>query len=199
MTNYSKLQDEQLLEYLIPEHAVKEITATYGGIREGLLYSSKQELEGIRGIGVVKAKQLHCITELAKRLCHTILPKPEQIQGVGDVYQYFQDLQNAEVEEFHVLYLNTKNRILGSDCISKGSINASFVTGREVFCRAVRMRAAGIIVAHNHPSGIAEPSQDDIEITKKLIASGKLLDIMVIDHIIIGKGQYISFVKEGLI
>jgi DNA repair protein RadC len=110
-----------------------------------------------------------------------------------------EDMQFLAVEQFRVIYLNTKNGIIAEEIIAQGTINATIVGGREIFRKAVRLLAASIILAHNHPSGDALPSQEDIAITRKLVEAGKLLDINILDHIIIGKGQFESLKEKGLL
>ena len=108
-------------------------------------------------------------------------------------------MQFLAVEQFRVIYLNTKNGIIAEEVVAQGTINATIVGGRELFRRAVRLLAASIILLHNHPSGDTMPSQEDIAITKKLVEAGKLLDIGIIDHIIIGKGQFESLKERGIL
>jgi DNA repair protein RadC len=103
-------------------------------------------------------------------------------------------------EEFHSFYLNTKNEIIGMEMISKGTLNASLVHAREVFKGALLANANALILAHNHPSGDVEPSSADKQVTAKLVDAGKLLDVKILDHVIIGsKGGYFSFSEASLI
>ena len=116
--------------------------------------------------------------------------KPK-IKTAKDVFSYYVDeLQNKRKEYFYALFLDTKNRIIDEELISVGTLNASLVHPREVFNPAIKASANAIILVHNHPSGDCEASRDDIEVTKKLIDSGDLLGIKVLDHVIIGKNTY---------
>lgn len=122
------------------------------------------------------------------------------IRGPEDAYEIArQKLDTSPCEKFLVILLNTKNMVLGTSIVSSGTLNASLVYPREVFQRAILSNAAAIIVAHNHPSGNTSPSQEDLSITKKLIESGKILDIPVLDHIIIGDYSYVSLKEKGLL
>jgi DNA repair protein RadC len=108
-------------------------------------------------------------------------------------------LEHLEVEQFHVIGLNTKNAVVFEEMVSQGSINASIVTPRETFHMLIRRHCAGAIVAHNHPSGDhPTPSKEDVALTEVLVESGKILGIPVLDHVIVGQGKYYSF-KEHLL
>ena len=107
------------------------------------------------------------------------------------------DMQYLSQEEFRVIFLNTKNCIVGERTITKGTINSTVVTPREVFHRAVKLMAAAIILVHNHPSGDPEPSQEDIYLTKAMTEAGKIMSIPVLDHCIVGLGRYISLKERG--
>jgi DNA repair protein RadC len=115
------------------------------------------------------------------------------------VFEMFKDLNQETKEQFLCLHLDGKNRIVCMDRVSVGSMNQAIVHPREVFKSAVLSSAASVILLHNHPTGDPEPSQADIQITKKLRECGDLLGIPVLDHIIIGDGQYISLLEGGYI
>jgi len=108
-------------------------------------------------------------------------------------------LQDRASEEFYSLYLNTKNRIIGIEMISRGTLNASLIHPREVFKGALLANANCIMLAHNHPSGNPEPSNADKQVTSILVKAGKLLDVQVLDHIIVGDESYFSFRESGLL
>lgn len=113
---------------------------------------------------------------------------------------YFRFLENKSVEELWVVLLNTKNQIIRSQCITIGTLNSSLVHPREIFNFAIKNMASSIIVAHNHPSGEPTPSMEDINATKRLIKVGKILDIPILDHIIIGKhGKYESILQDEVL
>ncbi len=108
-------------------------------------------------------------------------------------------LQDKASEEFYSLYLNTKNQIIGVEMISRGTLNASLIHPREVFKGALLANANCIMLAHNHPSGNPEPSNADKQVTSILVKAGKLLDVQVLDHIIVGDESYFSFRESGLL
>ena len=109
------------------------------------------------------------------------------------------ELSELAYESFIALALNTKNHVIAVLPVSNGSLNASIVHPRELFQRAILANCASLIIAHNHPSGISDPSTEDITLTRKLVEAGQLLDIPILDHIILGYGQYCSFKEKGLI
>ena len=109
------------------------------------------------------------------------------------------DMQYLTQEEFRVILLNTKNGIIAERTISKGTLNTTVVTPREVFHRAVKLMAAAVVLVHNHPSGDPVPSQEDLELTRKMVEAGKVMDIAVLDHCIIGQGKYVSLKEKGVI
>lgn len=109
-------------------------------------------------------------------------------------------LQDKAVEEFHVLYLNSKNQVIGMEMVSKGTLNASLVHPREVFKGAILANANSVVLAHNHPSGDVNPSNADKQVTKTIVEAGKIMDIKVLDHVIIGStGGYFSFSESSLL
>ena len=195
----SKMADQELLEIFLPKRTVCELVAEYGSVQDALLNTCAEELTRFRSIGPVKARQLQYVCELAKRLYKVQAKLPPAIRSPQDMFDRMADMQCLPVEQFRVAYLNTKNGIIAEEIISQGTINAAVVGPREVFRRAVRLNAAAVILAHNHPSGEPSPSSEDIALTKKLAEAGKVMDIAVLDHIIVGKGQYVSFKEKGLL
>lgn len=122
-----------------------------------------------------------------------------RISKAEDVYELMHDLQLEGKEHFIVLHLDNKNGIVCLDRVSTGSLNQSIVHPREVLKGALLSSAAAIILVHNHPSGDPEPSPEDMAITKRLSEAGKLFDIKVLDHVIVGEGRFISFAERGLL
>ena len=118
-------------------------------------------------------------------------------QDVMDVLSTEYD--NAVVEMAQMLALDTKNKIIGIFTISTGSLNASIIHPRDIFQRAILSNAASVILAHNHPSGDPTPSSEDTELTKKLVDAGKILDIPILDHVVIGEGKFVSLKERGII
>lgn len=124
---------------------------------------------------------------------------PKQFLNASQIFSAFKYLRNHPCEEFHAVYLDTKNRVIGTHMISRGSLTASLVHPREVFSRAVWLLSSGIVFIHQHPSGDPAPSIEDQELTNRLADAGHILGIEVIDHIIIGESSYVSFRERGLL
>ncbi len=126
--------------------------------------------------------------------------EPVHIRGPQDVHALLRERANGELGEvFYVVTLDAQSRVIGQHEVTRGTLNSSLVHPREVFLRAVADCAAGIIVVHNHPSGDPTPSADDRSITKQLVDAGRILDIPVYDHVVIGNGRYVSFAEAGLL
>lgn len=170
----------------------------YGGLA-GLARASFAELEAERGMGEAKTSQLKAAIELGRRM---LLSSPEDrflVRSPSDVAQLLMsEMAHLQQEHFQVLYLDTRNRLLGSETVYVGSLNASHIRVAEVFRDAVKRNCAAIIVAHNHPSGDPTPSPEDVEVTRQLVAAGNLLDIEVLDHLIIGQQRFVSLRERGL-
>ncbi|MDQ5958125.1 MAG: hypothetical protein QG665_475 [Patescibacteria group bacterium] len=141
------------------------------------------ELKTMRGLGPVKACEIIACFELGKRMLKG--KKSSILLSPKDVWERMEDIRGSKKEHFAVFYLDSRNQEIQREVISIGTLNESLVHPREVFEGAIKNNAASIILAHNHPSGDLEPSQADIEITKKLIHAGKIIDIKIIDHIIV--------------
>lgn len=158
---------------------------------------SLKELQEINGIGPAKAMQIKALFEFNKR--HNLAKRDGKlIRGAKDVFEYAsQRLIAGKQENFMILHLNSKNRVIKDEIISLGTLNASIIHPREVFRSAIRESAGAIILVHNHPSGNPEPSPEDKDITKKLIEAGDLLNIKVLDHVIIGERDYYSFKEKS--
>ncbi|MBI4983572.1 DNA repair protein RadC [Candidatus Woesearchaeota archaeon] len=153
---------------------------------------SLAELQQIKGIGRAKASEILALFELARRanICNV---EKRSIRSAKEVFDYFYPkLANSMQEQFSLLLLDTKNKIIKEETISIGLLNASLVHPREVFKLAIKESAHSVIVVHNHPSGDPTPSPEDEEVTKKLIEAGELLGIKVLDHVIVGGENYFS-------
>ena len=178
-------------------YIVEELFSRFPSIAE-LMSATEQELMQIKGIGKAKAKQILAALELAKRL-NAPAEAPYIIRSPRDVAQLMiPEMRYLQVEQFVVLFLNTKNGVIAKETISIGSLSASIVHPREVFKAAIKRSSASIIAVHNHPSGNPTPSAEDIQITNRLVESGKIIGIDVLDHIIIGDGQFYSLKEHGL-
>ncbi|MBI2121991.1 MAG: DNA repair protein RadC [Candidatus Sungbacteria bacterium] len=167
--------------------------------KKRLLQMTYQDLVKIGGIDSAKATTLLAAFELAKRALEVNDTNLPTIVTPKDVVAQLAELRNNKKEHFIALYLNARNQLVHKETISMGTLNANLVHPREVFEPALKHSAASIMVAHNHPSGDSKPSEDDLEITKRLVEAGKLMGIEAVDHIIITKNTYLSFRGERLI
>ncbi len=155
-----------------------------------------EKLLEIKGLEVAKAATLLSAIELSKRY---LLKQHKTISNASEAYEEFKDITDKRQEYFVALYLDGANRILEKRTLFIGTVNKSLVHPREVFAPAIELRAASLIVAHNHPSGQLQPSQADIAITQKLTQSAEILGIELLDHLIVTKEGYFSFEKDGLL
>ncbi len=204
---YDSLSDEQLLAILIETGSKKknaielsrEILEKFSS--EELLSISIEELYKIDGIKLAKASKIIAAIQLGKRLSEKIINR--EIKCINSSEDVFNLMKNKFIdtkkEHFYAILLDTKNVIISKELISTGDLNSSIVNPRECFVCAVRKSANSVIFVHNHPSGNPKPSGNDKEITKRLVQAGKILEIGVLDHIIIGNNKYFSFRKENII
>lgn len=191
-----------LLRVGVPgENAVQvgqRLLQTFGGI-SGLHRASFEEVCAQHGLAEAKTAQIKAAIELGRRMT---LESPEERPSVNSpadaaaLVQY--EMSALEQEELRVLLLNTRNRVQKIETIYRGSLNTSQVRVGEIFKAAIRVNAAAIIVVHNHPSGDPTPSPDDLAITRAIVEAGKLLDVQVLDHLVIGQGRFISLKERGL-
>lgn len=159
-----------------------------------------QKLKSIKGIGTVKAIQILCLSELAKRLAKTSAREGLILNNPSTIAEYYmEELRHQKQEQMKLLMLNTKTKLIGESNISKGTVNASLVSPRELFIEALNLEAVSIILVHNHPSGDPTPSENDILLTKRVKDAGDLIGITLLDHIIIGNNCYISFSEQKMI
>ena len=157
-------------------------------------------LAGIGGIGLAKAARVGAALELGRRLVAEARDAGRQVSSPADVQRWCGPaLRDLAVEEFHVLTLDAQNRITRDLLITRGILNSSLVHPREVFRAAIGEAAASVIVVHNHPSGQPAPSPDDRAVTAQLVEAGRILDIPVYDHVIVGGDTYFSFAEAGLL
>ncbi|KML38422.1 DNA repair protein RadC [Cytobacillus firmus] len=160
--------------------------------------ASLDEITAIKGIGSAKAIQVLAAVEIGRRISKLTYDDRYIIRSPEDGANYvMHEMRFLSQEHFVCLYLNTKNQVLHKQTIFIGSLNASIVHPREVFKEAFRRSAASIICIHNHPSGDPTPSREDIEVTKRLAESGKIIGIDVLDHLIIGENKFVSLKEKG--
>ncbi|NPV43202.1 MAG: DNA repair protein RadC [Firmicutes bacterium] len=165
-----------------------------------LVEASIEELGKIKGIGLAKAAQIKAAIEIGKRLASLSQSERPVIKCPEDVRNLLmEEMRYLDKEYFKTILLNIKNQVIHVEDVSVGSLNSSIVHPREIFKIAIRRSSAALILVHNHPSGDPTPSGEDVEITRRLVESGKLLGIDVLDHVIIGDGRYTSLKEKGLI
>jgi len=177
----------------------QELLTRFGNIK-AISEASLEELSQIKGIGLAKAAQIKACFELGKRQDLEPELKDFDIKDPQSVVKAIRaSIKDKAKEHFKLILLNARNKIIGISTVSIGSLNASIVHPREVFKDAIMHNAYSVVLAHNHPSGDTEPSEDDLMITKKLVESGKILGVEVTDHLIVTKNGYFSFKEKNLI
>ena len=201
------LSEVELLAIILHRGAPLELTvrfcdrllSQFGGIRP-LLSADSYELSQARGVGAARLGVLRALPEVAKRFFEASLPVGETIRSPADTEQFLQArLRDLPHEMFCCLYLDNRHRVLRFAEMFRGTIDGTSVYPREVVKEALSVNAAAVILAHNHPSGVSEPSQADERITGRLKAALELVDIRLLDHLIIGDGASTSLAKRGLI
>lgn len=155
-----------------------------------------EKLLAIHGLGKSKSSQILASIELSRRY---LIKQNKKISSSKEVYEHLKEYHNKQQEYFLTIYLDGANHIVDTKVITIGTLNQSLVHPREVFSYAIEKRCASIIVAHNHPSGILNPSTEDINITKRLEHSAKILGIELLDHVILSRDGFYSFKEEGLL
>ena len=169
------------------------------GKEEGLLGLYHCTRQQIRGVGEVKAIQLQCIGELSKRMAAAGARKGLCFHDPASIADYYMErLRHEDQEVLLCMMLDTKNQLLGEKEITRGTVNATMISPRELFLAALQFRAVHILLVHNHPSGIPEPSGDDITVTRQIRRAGEMLGITLLDHIIIGDHCYTSMLEQGI-
>ena len=202
----SSLSNEELIACIIKDGTkgvnVKELSSiilnSLNNIQD-LRYITLEDLTKINGIGVSKATTLLAAIELGNRI-NTKVSSINNIRfdDMNTVYEYYKNkIGYSKQEVFCVVYLDAKNMIIKEKELFRGTLNSSLVHPREVFKEAYILGAVSIICVHNHPSGKILPSKDDINVTKRLISVGEVMGVKVLDHIIIGKDKYYSFLENG--
>ena len=205
------LSDEELLAIIIRtgsrgenslELAKRVLDASFP--REGLvglMHMSLADLTSMKGIGRIKGIQLLCIGELSRRIWKRRLYQEElSFHSPQEIAEYcMEDMRHTEQEELVMMCFNTKQVLIREVLLSRGTVNASAITAREVFIEALKSGAVNIILVHNHPSGNPSPSRDDPLFTENTKKAGELIGIRLIDHIIIGDNSYISLKERGML
>lgn len=165
----------------------------------GLARKSMAELSREKGLGTAKIVQIKAAFELGRRLHMAAPDERPTIRAPADAANLLMpEMSLLEQEQLRVVLLDTRNRVLATPTIYTGSLNSAMVRVAEVFREAIRQNSAAIIVAHNHPSGDPSPSPEDVNLTREVISAGRLLDIEVLDHLIIGQQRFVSLKERGL-
>ena len=199
------LKDSELLAILLRTgttgknviEIASQILSKYS--KKRLLQMTYDDLSKISGIDSAKATTLLAAFELSKRALEVNDTNLPVINTAKDAAAQLSDMRELKKEHFVVLYLNAKNQLVHKETISMGTLNANLVHPREVFEPALKYSAAQIIAAHNHPSGDPKPSEDDLELTKRLTEAGKMMGIELMDHVIVSKNSHFSFKEEKLL
>jgi DNA repair protein RadC len=165
----------------------------------GLARANTTELTNEKGLGPAKVAQLKAALELGRRLLAVSHDERVQVRSPADAANMvMSEMSLLEQEELRVMLLDTKNRVLATEVLYKGSLNTSLIRVGELFRYAIRANCNSIIVVHNHPSGDPSPSPEDVAVTKQMVEAGKLLDVEVLDHLIIGGQRFVSLKERGL-
>ncbi len=192
------LQTGDGVKRISAEDLARNLIDCFGNFRN-LDSANFSELCSVEGIGMAKAAQIKAALEIGKRFLREKTKIGRKIKSVEDVVNYYKPyLRDLKKEVFKIMLLDGRNKIINDIAISEGSLTASVVHPREVIKEAIKESAAAVIFVHNHPSGEPKPSEEDIEITNRLVQACDLVGIRVLDHIIIGGDGYMSFVDEGL-
>ena len=175
------------------------LLARFGGLRK-LLAASSRELAAEKGIGAARLAVLKALPELARRYYEQALPTGQPIRSPADTEAFLMArLRDLPHELFCCIYLDNRHRIISFEELFRGTIDGTSVYPREVVKQALSVNAAAVILAHNHPSGVAEPSQADERITRRLKAALELVDIRLLDHLVIGDGISTSLASRGML
>lgn len=195
-----QLSNTHLLAHLLRNYALAERLMERFGSLTKIAEASIAELKQILGVGLATAEIIQTAFELSQRQLNSTSEHQPRIGSPIDVYMLVHaEYRGQDQEMTKVVLLDTRSRVLKIETVFIGTLNFSILHPREIYRTALRQNAASIILTHNHPSGCADPSPDDIEATKQIAKVGKLIDIPLLDHVIIGDGDYISLKEEKLL
>ena len=201
------LADHELLEMVLflalprrDTKAIARVLLSRFGSFSGTISASMRDLAAVDGMGEAAAAALKTVQAAALRLVRAEIADKPVLTNWDALMAYLTAVMAREkVEQFRILFLDSRNRLLADEAQSRGTVNHTPVYPREVVRRALELHATAIILAHNHPSGDPTPSRDDIDMTRQIIEAAKALSIPVHDHVIIGNGRWLSFRQEGLL
>lgn len=186
---------QHILTPIVGARHAKRLARSYRNLRE--LAADRTSRWTLHGLPFRTAERLAVVLDVAAEYERVRWEPGQPFRGSADVFAHFRPLGELAHEEFHVVLLDQKHRLLETICVSTGSLTSSIVHPRDVLRPVILRSAAAIILCHNHPSGDATPSREDLEITRRLREVGELVGIRVLDHIVIGKGRWVSFVDDG--
>ena len=191
--------DKRLLAAILGGRVAARLLDRFGSLRQ-LLHANPHEVLGCPGVGRARLEAVRVLPELARRYYSQSLPSGASIRSPADTEDYLKSrMRHLGHEVFCCLFLDNRHRVLRFDEMFRGTIDGTSVYPREVVKEALAVNAAAIILAHNHPSGVAEPSQADERITRRLKAALELVDIRLLDHLIIGDGRATSLAARGML
>lgn len=180
-------------------HMADELLGRFGGL-SGLLRAPGAELATVKGLGPAKQAELQAVLEIARRVLSQPLAVRPVLQDAQAVEQLLRlQLGNLSYEVFAVLFLDSQSRLIQLEEVFRGTLTQTAVYPREIVQRALHHRAAAVILAHNHPSGVAEPSVADVQLTQRLISALGLVDVRVLDHLVVGMDRCESLASKGLL
>ena len=176
----------------------ERLLAHFGDLA-GLSRATVAELQSIKGIGQVKAIEIKAALEIGRRLIAAAPQERPKVTSPNDAANLLMsEMMFLEQEHLRLILLDTRNRVLKTPTIYKGSLNTSVIRISEIFRAAIKENAAAMIVAHNHPSGDPSPSPEDVAVTRQLVEAGALLGIELLDHVVIGRQRFVSMKERGL-
>lgn len=177
----------------------RDLLTRFGSLRQ-MLVADKASFCETPGLGPAKFTQLQAVVEMARRHLFEELERGEGLTDPGQSTRYLQArLRDLPHEVFACLFLDNRHRVIAFEELFRGTINGASVHPREVVKRALSLNAAAVILAHNHPSGVSEPSQADRDLTRRLQQALELVEVRVLDHIVIGDGEPVAFAERGWI
>ena len=196
----SQMSTTNLLAHLVRNQKTAERVMERFGSLTAVAEASVTELKQVKGVGVAVAEMIQVACEFSRRIAQLAQVRRPEITHAREVYELLRDeLIGLKQEVLKVLLLDTKNCVEHMETVFVGTLNCSLIHPREIFRLAIRQSACAIIIAHNHPSGVTMPSEEDIQVTKRIVQAGEHIQIQVLDHVIIGKEDYFSMKEEGLL
>ena len=176
-----------------------DVLERFGGVAS-LSAAEPRELLAVSGLGPAQAARVHAAVELGVRAFRRSGPEPDRVSGMQDARRLMAPrLRGLPHEELHGLFLDVRNRVVGWRALTSGSLGFTVVDPRQIFRVAVRLGAAGVILAHNHPSGDATPSSQDLDVTRRVERAGRVLGIRLLDHLVVGDGRVVSMAEQGVL